>query len=96
MPLRAPDAKYNLPRDTDRYQTELTNLASHDAAKSHGRWWVLDEWPVPDKTKAAQLRRKLVGLYGAVGFSFKVVVANDKTSTALLVRFDPPTIKEGS
>lgn len=92
--MKPPDAKYAIPRDTDRYGADLAALGTHESSAKHGKWWVLDEWAEADKTKANALRRKLVKLYGAAFFQFKVLVAADHSSTALLVRFDPPVKEE--
>lgn len=94
MTLRAPDAKYALPKDIDRYAADLTALSAHDNVKQHGRYWVLDEWPSDDRAVGNRLRKKLVDLYGSYGFAFTVKVASDKSSVALMVRFDPPKKEE--
>ncbi len=92
MTLRAPDPKYAIPRDTDQYQGLLAEASAKDSPKNHGRWWMLEEFD--DRSKATSLQRKMTALYREVGFGFKVVAASDKSSVAVLVRFDPPTVKE--
>ncbi len=92
--LRAPDPKYAVPLPTDKYQPILSEACSKEHPANHGRWWVLDEWDGDDNKVAIGLRRKLVEKYGTSGFGFKVVVATDRSSVALLVRFDPPNHKE--
>lgn len=94
MTLKPPDPKYALPKDTDKYTADLTKLGSKEQSGMHRKWWTLDEWDGAKNPTASGVRRKLVELYGKVGFGFKVAVASDQSTTALMVRFDPSTIEQ--